>query len=305
MTILHPQAKEFLDQVAQMDPPAWEDLSPEEARVRFSELTPLYGVGPSVSRVEDLEVAGVPCRAYAPESGSSQGTLVFFHGGGWVIGDLGTHDPLCRDLSNTLNVNVLSVDYALSPEYRFPFAVDQGHAVVRAVSKDPSVAGFSSLPVLVAGDSAGGNLAAMTALRDRDESDRVIAAQILIYPVIEPIFDSPSYEEFAVGFGLTRDNMRYFWDCYLGSGAKPAQAAASSASSHDNLPPAIVLTAGADVLRDEGERYARILSDSGVSISFRRFEGMLHGFVHFAGVFSEASTEAKQWIASELKTHLS
>ncbi|MEM6688048.1 MAG: alpha/beta hydrolase [Planctomycetota bacterium] len=302
--MLHPQAKEFLDQVAQMDPPAWESLPVEEARKRFADLTPMYGLVQPVRRVEDLEVAGVSCRSYAPECDSVIGTLVYFHGGGWVIGDLSTHDALCRNLSNQLHVNVISVDYALSPEHRFPFALDQCHEVVKAIANDSSLAGFDSLPLVVGGDSAGGNLAAMTALRDRDESSRVIAAQILIYPVIEPIFDSSSYEEFADGFGLTRDNMRYFWDCYLGSGAKPAQAAASSASSHDNLPPAIVLTAGADVLRDEGERYARILSDSGVAMSFRRFEGMIHGFVHLASIFNESANEANQWIAEELRKHL-
>jgi acetyl esterase len=214
--------------------------------------------------VYDGELAGVPVRAYRPRE--ARGTIAYFHGGGWVLGTLESVDAVCRALADAAGAVVVSADYRLAPEHRYPAALQDALAVTRALRERP---------LAVAGDSAGANLAAIVARHLRDD----VAAQLLVYPVTDAGVNTPSFSEFADGFGLTAAGMRRFWELYL-DGADGLQADASPLRADDlrGLPPAYVLTAECDVLRDEGEAYAHALRDAGVEVTLRRLPGAVHGF---------------------------
>jgi acetyl esterase len=198
---------------------------------------------------------------------------------------------------------VFSVDYALSPESPFPKPLDDCYSATRHVADRASDFGIDANNVAVVGDSAGGNLAAAVSLRARDEAGPKIKLQVLIYPVIEPDFESESYLEFAEDHGLSRATMQWFWEQYMGEQASGWLSVPSKADSHAGLPAAHVITAEYDVLRDEGEAYARRLSAAGVQITSKRYDGNLHGFVHFAGMFDDGMTATND-IAQILKSQL-
>jgi acetyl esterase len=216
--------------------------------------------------------------------------LLYFHGGGWAIGDLESHDHVCRSLTRRAGAVVVSVDYRLAPETKFPGQLDDCAAALRWTLEHAGE--FAGKPdrVAVGGDSAGANLAAGLALRLRDEGGPRIAYQLLLYPVTDRNFETVSYREFASGYGLSRANMQWFWECYLpeGSGPPDPRAAPLRAKDLKGLPPAFVLTAEYDVLRDEGEAFARRLRKEGVPVRGMRFLGMNHGFIRMAALYPQA-----------------
>ncbi len=239
---------------------------------------------------EDREAGGVPVRVYRPDE-SPAPVLVYFHGGGWVTGSLVSHHGLCATLARLSGCVVCAVDYRLAPEHRFPSAVDDAWDATTWVAENAEEVGGRRGALAVGGDSAGGNLAAVCALRARD-AGLPLALQLLVYPVCDADLDTSTYREFADGHGLTAVSMRWFWDHYLPAGdgdrfhpdASPLRAGDVSRTA-----PALVITAGCDVLRDEGEAYARLLADSGVPVTLSRYDGMIHGFFRMPAMLDRAN----------------
>jgi len=231
--------------------------------------------------------------------------LVFFHGGGWVIGNPGSHDPIARAIANRAKCVVISVEYRLAPEHPFPCSVEDAVAATRWVLDHASLLGVDRERVGVGGDSAGGNLAAVVAWRLRDQGQPV-ACQFLLYPVTSALQDTRSYRDFASGFGLTADDMAWFWSQYLGSSGDPRDPNASPLLLADatGLAPAIIVSAEADVLRDEAEAYAERLRIAGVPVVGIRALGMSHAFLNFLGT-SPAARSLLDMAARELGERLS
>ena len=281
---LDPQVQAVLDLVIKSGRPAYHTLSPKDARQLFRETRPASTpTPPEIGAVENRIADSIPIRTYRPRgaaAGAPLPTLVYFHGGGWVIGDLDTHDVLCRQLTAEAGVMVISVDYRLAPEHKFPAAADDAWAATRWVVANAAQLGVDPGRVAVGGDSAGGNLAAVVSLMARDAGAPAIAYQVLLYPVTDIGTQTGSYRQFVDGYLLTRDGMLWFFDHYLASKDQAADWRASPlrASSFAGLPPALVVTAGFDPLRDEGEAYARALRDAGVSVDYICYGGMIHGF---------------------------
>ena len=256
-----------------------------------------------VARVEDSLLSGpdgpLALRLYWPDAPAPHRMLVCAHGGGFVRGDLDTHDHVCRELCATAPCLVVSVDYRLAPEHPFPAVVEDCQFVTRWAYAHAVALGGDARRLIVAGDSAGGNLVAMVCLRARDARDPPIQGQLLFYPVTA-YYDppTPSYGEFAEGYFLTRDSMRWFIDQYLGATQSPADASLAAGDLH-GLPPTLVLTAECDPLRDEGQAYADRLRASGVACEHRCVDGMLHGFMAQTDLHpqaQEAMREACGWI---------
>jgi len=288
-TALDPQARAVIDLVIRSGRPAYHQLSPKDARQLFRETRPASTpTPPQIGMVRDLTADGplgpIPLRVYRPAgvpASTPLAVLVFFHGGGWVIGDLEMHDVLCRQLTAGSGVSVVSVDYRLAPEHKFPAAVDDAWAATRWVVAHAGELGADASRLAVGGDSAGGNLAAVVALLARDKGAPAIAVQVLIYPVTDLVGETRSYRDFAEGYLLTREGMRWFIAHYLTAEAEAADWRASPlrAQSLAGLPPALIVTAGFDPLRDEGEAYAERLRDAGVRVDSVCYGGMIHGFV--------------------------
>ena len=279
----------MIDLVIRSGRPAYHQLSPKDARQLFRETRPASTpTPPQIGMVRDLTADGplgpIPLRVYRPAgvpASTPLAVLVFFHGGGWVIGDLETHDVLCRQLTAGSGVSVVSVDYRLAPEHKFPAAVDDAWAATRWVVAHAGELAVDASRLAVGGDSAGGNLAAVVALLARDKGAPAIAVQVLIYPVTDLVGETRSYRDFAEGYLLTREGMRWFIAHYLTAEAEAADWRASPlrAQSLAGLPPALIVTAGFDPLRDEGEAYAERLRDAGVRVDSVCYGGMIHGFV--------------------------
>lgn len=243
-----------------------------------------------VARVEDRTTpGGVPIRLYWPEAdGPPRPLLVFSHGGGWVLGNVETIDHSCRTLANASGCVVASVDYRLSPEHRFPAAVDDAFEAYRWLRAEAGAIGVDPGRVAVGGDSAGGNLALVSCLKARDLGEPMPAFQLLIYPVVDASCSSASYAECASGFGLTADAMRYYWRQYLERPEDGEHPHASPLRADlSGLPPAFVLSAEYDPLRDEVEELARRLRSGGVPITLRRFDGQIHGFLHLGHIIPD------------------
>jgi acetyl esterase len=261
------------------------ESTPEEARQLSAGLADLAGPGPRMASADDLTVtaadgSSIPVRVLVPPQGA-RGVIVYLHGGGWVIGTIDEYDTLGRKLAERTSCAVVLVDYRLAPEHRYPTAVDDSwDALTWAAEHLDDIAGRNDVPLIVAGDSAGGNLAAILAQRARDRGGPQIALQVLIYPVTDADFERSSYADPENQLLLTREAMVWFWDHYAPDAERRAEPDASPlrAASLDSLPPAVVLTAEHDVLRDEGEAYADGLRDAGVAVDFRRHEGQTHGF---------------------------
>jgi acetyl esterase len=268
--------------------------TPEEARADLREaVRPLEGARILLADVRETTIAGAagPLRArlYVPEearAASEQGTpaplIVYYHGGGWVAGDLGTHDQPCRLLAKTSGSRVLSVDYRLSPEHRFPAPVEDALHAFRDVAARADELGVDAARIAVAGDSAGGHLAAVTAQLCAADGGPAPAFQLLIYPVTDCAETSQSRRTFAEGFILTAENMAWYEEQFLGPDGKRSDARVSPLLAEElgGTAPAIVVTAGFDPLRDEGEAYARRLREAGVRTVLRRHPGYVHGFIH-------------------------
>ena len=272
---LDPQARSLLDQFEAAGAPPFVELAPDEARAGFALLAEVSGPPEVAVPTEDRTVPGpageIPVRVYRPVTDSALPVVVFFHGGGWVIGDLDSHDTVCHRLAAGVPAVVVSVAYRLAPEHRFPAAVEDCEAATRWVSDHAGALGGDPDRLAVAGDSAGGNLAAVVALRARDAGGPPLAFQLLVYPVTDATRSQPSYTENGTGYLLEADTMRWFYDHYLG-GADPARADVSPLFAPDlaGLPPALVVTAEFDPLRDEGEAYAERLRQAGVAAATSR-----------------------------------
>ena len=266
--------------------PAVETMSAPEARaVLVGRRLPVANLD-DVASAEDRRIPGpdgdVPVRIYRPHGGDRpRPAVVFCHGGGFVLCDLDSHDGFCRAMSRHTDTVVVSVDYRLAPEHRAPAAVLDVFAAYRWVMANAAGLGIDPAGVLVAGDSAGGNLAAVTALLCREHGAPMPVGQVLIYPVIDPSFDTDSYRAYASGYVNTSAAMRYFWRQYLDGDTLPTPgwlAAPLRAASHDGLPPAVLVTAEFDVLHDEGLSYAQRLRAADVPVLHRDYPGLFHGF---------------------------
>ncbi len=291
--------------------PALSDGTPEQARQALSTLM-VQMLDPStvieVADVTDGEVASVPVRVYRPAGGGPRPTVVFVHGGGFVIGDLETHDNICRRLARDVGAVVVSVDYRLAPEHVFPAAVDDSMAVLKAVAADIDSYGGDADKLVIGGDSAGGNLAAVCSQLAREDGP-ALAAQLLVYPAVDLLGEYPSRTENAEGYFITLADMLWFGRHYLGfdeTDPRAAEVAADprlspiKAASLAGLPPAIVVTAEFDPLRDEGDAYAAALDKAGVQVVHRQFPGLIHGFYGMEQ-FSPTVLEASTWTNHQLK----
>jgi acetyl esterase len=289
---LDPQARAVLDRVARANLPSYAELDPPAARAFYRDTRGKLSAAPAeVARVEDLDADGLRVRHYRPlgaEDAEVLPALVYFHGGGWTIGDLDTHDVPCRELANLARCAVLSVDYRLAPEHKFPAAVEDAVAAVRWVHAHAGALRIDPARIAVGGDSAGGNLAAVAALALRDAGGPPLAMQALFYPATDMAADAPSHFELAEGHLLTRDAIVWFMGNYLRRPEDVADWRASPLRAADlsGLPPAYVVTAGFDPLRDEGQAYAEALERAGVAVTYECFEGMIHGFITMAGVIA-------------------
>ncbi len=282
---LDSEARAFLDQLQALGAPPLEEMPVADARAVYRQLFGGSGEPEAVGSVTDLDIPGpagpIRTRIYTPLDAS--GPLPVFlhlHGGGWVLGDLAAYDPICRKLANAARCVVASVDYRLAPEHRYPAALEDCYTALEWVAANAASFGGDARRIAVGGDSAGGTLAAAVTHRARDHAGPRICFQLLVYPVTDYGFDTPSYHENADGYLLTRSLMQWFWGNYVTapSDGESPKASPLRATDLSNLPSAMVITAEYDPLRDEGEAYARRLRDAGVKVVSRRHDGMIHGF---------------------------
>ena len=301
---LDTQAAAFVQMVIDAGGPPFEEMTPEQAREVFN--TGFAAPGTGLTTIEDITIPGpggpLALRIHRPRVEGPLPVLVFFHGGGWVVGDFSTHDFVCQELARLTPCIVVSVDYRLSPETRFPGPVDDCYAATEWASSNAAALGARPGPVAVGGDSAGGHLSAAVALRARDKG-LPLALQLLIYPVTDAACNTPSYTEFGNGFMLTRPAMLWFWEHFLGPDGDPSHPEASPLRAPDlaGVAPAYVLTAECDVLRDEGEAYADRLSDAGVAAKLYRFPGQIHGFATVVGAF-DATAVSHELLTDALRS---
>ncbi len=281
---LNPEAAAFLKSREEMGSRPVNELTPEQAReqsIRFALLNP----SEPVARTHDLQVPGpggaISLRLYYPTASTPLPIVVFFHGGGWVVGNLDVADSTCRQWANAMQCLVVSVNYRHAPEHRFPAAAEDAYAATRWTSEHAAELGGDPTRLAVAGMSAGGNLAAVVPLMARDRGTPPIALQILWVPITDCNFENASYRENADGYGLTRAGMMWFWQQYVPEPAERLHPYVSPlrAPTLAKLPPAIVVTAEYDPLRDEGIAYANALRAAGVPVQHLHYEGMIHGFL--------------------------
>jgi len=308
---LDPQADALLKQMEADGVPDISEMSVPQARMflenTFAEMVP----DPEpMAEVKDFTVSAptgrLPVRLYKPEGSRSTPPLViFFHGGGWVIGSIESHDATCRALASASGCAVASVEYRLAPESGFPAAPKDCYAATRWLVENAAELGVDGESVAVAGDSAGGTLAAVVSLMARDRGGPKISCQVLIYPAVDFTGNYPSKEENAEGYFLTTRAMRWFTEHYLPSESEAKEAMASPllADDHSGLPPAIIVTAGFDPLRDEGEAYANKLHEVEVEVKQSRYDGMIHGFVSMIGALDKAQ-ESIDEMGRELRATL-
>jgi len=310
--ILYPQTQSFLESVRQCPPPSWQSLPLADARRRFADMPERYGVGPKEVATSDRELslgcaAGaehlsgrqVPVRIYRPptaerflrtpgETSGLRPACLFFHGGGWVLGDLDSHDAMCRRLAMSSGEVVVSVAYSRAPEARFPEPIDDCLAAAIAVAAQGESLGIHPDELTLIGDSAGGYLAAQVALATREIPLISPHRLVMLYPVISPACDTESYKQFAEGYGLTRETMTWFWSQFLETADDSTVAQADLLNADvRGLPPTHVVTAGHDVLRDEGLAFVEHLKASGVEVTSRQYDGTIHAFMHFGGLLRE------------------
>jgi len=295
----------LLAQLAEAGGPLLHELTPTEAREVSAALSAVAGPGPEVARVYD-ELIATPdgdqfrVRVLVPD-GEVQALVVYYHGGGWVIGDIDTYDHLARVLANRLHAAIVNVDYRLAPEHRFPAAADDSWAALLWASERMTEIAGGPVPLVVMGDSAGGNLSAVVARRARDAGGPQLASQVLVYPVTDADLDTASCLDPENQLLLTREAMIWFWDHYAPDAADRKHPDASPLQADDltGLAPAVVLTAEHDPLRDEGEAYAEQLALAGVPVTLQRCGGQMHGFFQLIGVLP-SSAAAIEYIAEQL-----
>jgi acetyl esterase len=297
--------KALLEQFASAGGKPLHESTPEEARALVASFAAMAGPAPRMARVEDHEISvaegTIPVRVLVPPQ-AVHGVVVFLHGGGWVVGTIDEYDTMARKLAERTSCAIVLVGYRLAPEHRYPTAVDDSYAALEWTSQHlDDITGRTDAPIILAGDSAGGNLAAVLAVRARDRNGPPIALQVLIYPVTDADFDRPSYVDPENQLILDRAAMVWFWDHYAPDQAQRAEPDASPARAADlaGLPPAVVLTAEHDVLRDEGEEYAERLTQAGVAVDFRRHTGQTHGF--FTMLMLPGSERGYQQVVKAIK----
>ncbi|MEO6361829.1 MAG: alpha/beta hydrolase [Caldimonas sp.] len=299
--MLHPQARALIDLIAERGLPAMQSLPPVEARRFYLERRALtQPPPPSVAEITALVAEGshapIALRLYRPSlrgaASAALPVLVYFHGGGWTIGDLDTHDVLCRQLANGSGCAVVSVDYRMGPEHRFPAGSDDCLAATYWIARHAETLGLDASRLAVGGDSAGGNLAAVVALLARDAGDLPVAFQLLIYPATDQRFGQASHQGNGKGYLLESETIRYYHDNYFGDTSNDLDWRASPLLHGDlsRLPPALVLTAGFDPLRDEGLQYADALVAAGNRASYVCFDRQIHGFITMGKVIDEANS---------------
>ena len=295
---LDPQAKAVMDQVAALGFPAAHTVSPQQARAN-AQARP-RAAGPEVARVENRTIPGpdsqLPVRIYTPPGNGPFPALVWFHGGGWVVGDLESADATARHLTLGAGCVVVSVDYRLAPEAKFPGPAEDCYAATQWVAEHADEIGVSGNNLAVGGDSAGGNLAAAVCLMVKDRGGPPLGMQLLVYPVTDRAFQTDSYVDNAEGYSLTRDTMIWYWDHYLANDADANNPYAAPQQAQDlrGLPSAVVITAEYDPLRDEGEAYAHRLEAAGVPTTCTRYPGMIHGFFGMSAVVDKGKDAIAQ-----------
>ncbi|ROP39451.1 alpha/beta hydrolase [Saccharothrix texasensis] len=294
MTVLEPAAAEFA--AATANPPYLFDLGPVEGRQAVDGVQAGEVFKPEVDE-EWVSVGEVPVRIVRPAGATGALPVVLYvHGAGWVFGNAKTHDRLVRELAVGTGAAVVFPDYSLSPEAHYPVALEESYAVARWIVAEGAARGLDASRLAVAGDSVGGNMAAALTLLAKERGDVAFKQQVLFYPVTDASFDTPSYREFAEGYFLRRDAMQWFWDQYTTSEAQRAEITASplraTAEQLTGLPPALVITAEADVLRDEGEAYANKLREAGVPVTAVRYQGVIHDFVMLNALRETHAAEA-------------
>jgi len=307
--VLDPQAQALLDQFARSGVKPLSEVSLQEAREQMLIGSVLLGPGEEVHQVRDLEAPGpngsIPIRLYRPRPHRDLPILVYLHGGGWIMGSIATHDAVCRTLCRRSDMAVASVEYRLAPEHKFPAGLEDCFAAVSWLAQQAPTLGLDAHRLALGGDSAGANLAAATPQLIRDRGGPTIAYQVLIYPVTDFDFDTRSYRENAYGFHLTRDDMIWCWRQYLANDLDGYTPLASPLRVNDlrGFPPALVITAQYDPLRDEGEAYAARLAQAGVPVTHKCYAGMIHGFIRRPKQLDQAQIALDE-IATTLKTAL-
>ena len=305
-----PNVELLLSAMAQGGQGGLSDLGVEQARAMIEQFdTFAAGEKAELPRVEDLTCPGpegdIPLRLYSLAAEAPLPVVVYFHGGGWVIGNIQSHDFVCRKLANESGLTVISVEYRLAPEHTFPVAAEDCYAVAKWVAENAQQLKVDGSRMAVAGDSAGGNLAAVTSLMARDRGEPQISFQLLVYPVVDGTMSFPSIKENAEGYLLTAKDMAWFYDHYAPEGVDRKSAYLSPLYAPDltKLPPALVITAEYDPLRDEGEAYADALQQAGVEARSSRYDGMIHGFFGLdaivpaaAPAMEEAAASLKYWL---------
>jgi acetyl esterase len=308
---LHPQAQAVVDKITAMNLPPLSAVTPEEARAMFIRSRgPLRAPPQEVASALDRNVPGpggdIPVRVYRPLGSDASAllpALMYFHGGGWVLGDLDTHDGLCRSVANAAGCAVVAVHYRRAPESKFPAAVNDALAVTRFLAASGAQLGVDGTRLAAGGDSAGGNLTAVLALALREARGATLQLQVLIYPVTDFQMNTASYTTLGKGYLLTHERMTFFKNAYLRSEADVADWRASPSQAKDcsHLPRALVITASHDPLVDEGKAYADHLMQSGVAVTYTCYPGMVHGFITMDGAISAANDAIKQ-IGAALRT---
>lgn len=294
---IHPQIHALLDAAAKAGIPKIADMSPDQARSvveKMAEARRGQYPPPKVFSVKDMRTGtgygDLPVRVYRSDDTEDAPVMVFFHGGGHVFGSLDTHDTVCRHLCRTARCTVVSVDYRMGPEHRFPAAVNDAWQATRWVAESAQALCVDPVRIAVCGDSAGGNLAAVISIMARDAGQFEISAQCLVYPITDYRGGTGSYTRYATGFGiLEAASMQWFRDHYFEDAAQASDWRASPmlATSLADLPPTLMLTAGCDVLRDEGLAYANMLASAGVAVDQVTYAGMVHGFFGYLGLADE------------------
>jgi acetyl esterase len=291
---LDPQMKVILDQAAAAGVPSFHEMTPAQARDLLRKRPPM-GTPEPVAHIEDRRIPGpageIPVRIYRPAADAPRPAVVFFHGGGWVVGDLDTHDAVCRILTNAARCVVVSVDYRLAPEYRFPAGSDDCYAATAWVANNAVAIGADPSRLAVAGTSAGGTLATVVAMMARDRRGPRLACQVLWYPATDAAMDTPSHRDHSTGtyYLLSRADMEWFWNYYLSSERDRSNPYCCPGVAKDlsGLPPALIVTAEYDPLRDEAEEYAARLKRAGVAVKCTRYEGVTHAFTGMAPILDK------------------
>jgi acetyl esterase len=297
----------FLSQMGAAGFKPFHQCTPGEARAAISSLTAMSGPGPEMAKVNnyslDAETGTFGVRVLVPNQ-APHGIIVYYHGGGWVFGTLDDFDTVARRLAERSGCAVVMVDYRLAPEYRYPAAADDAYAALLWASENATEIAGAQVPLIVVGDSAGGNLAAVTALRARDREGPEVALQVLIYPVTDASLEHASYTNPEYQLLLTRDDMAWFWDHYVPEAERRAEPDASPfrASNLEGLPPTVLITAEYDVTRDDSEAYGARLKAAGIEVEHSRYEGETHGF--FTLLMLRGGERAIEQVATAIRRQL-